>query len=88
MNRYEIVRLLRSGSVLRLTGRADTETEATLAALYDHDMIEVQRSGGALLIRWKQPKPRRRYLVERLVLVGYDWFGRAIVRRVLVEVYV
>jgi hypothetical protein len=78
MNRYEILATLRSGRDLYVTGRGTAEEEATLSALYDRDLIEVEQYGRGLLIRWKQPKPRR---FVRVRVVVPTWYGARIVEQ-------
>ena len=83
MTPNEIVRALEAGGTLYLTSRASPIEEATLGALYERGLLEVERVSlygrPALAVRLR----RRRFV--RVRVVRPTWYG-ARVYETLVEV--
>lgn len=81
MNRYAIIAALQAGETLYMTGRGTPEQEATLGALYDRGVLEIERvsvSGRLVLaIRLRQ----RRYV--RVRVVQPTWYGARVYETIM-----
>lgn len=83
MNSYVILAALRAGETVYMTGRGTPEQEATLGALYDQGVLEIEQAAsyGRPVLAFRL---RRRRCV-RVRVVRPTWYG-ARVYEAIVEV--